>query len=73
MNITVEKTIARANQLKTQQKIQEDKEVFVGEQNVERLIQIRDKEIENSQKLIKNNEKELKMMQKKLNDYKATD
>ena len=59
--------------MRTQQKMQEDKEIFEGEQNVERLIQIRDKEIENSQKLIRNNEKELKMMKKKLNDYKATD
>lgn len=53
LNITVERTIEKAHELSASKKKDISLvEAFRGEQDVEKLLKIRDKEIENSQKLI---------------------
>lgn len=75
LNITVEKTIAKANELSQSKKKAEHgaSSVVKNEQDGEKLMQIRLKEIENTEKLIKNNQRELDLLKRKLEDYKATD
>ena len=59
LNITVEKTIDKAREIKVCEQRGEKTKQFESERNIEKLTSIRQKEIENSQKLVKNNQREI--------------
>ena len=69
LNTIVEKAIEKANQKKLSMVKREQKDQV----DVDYLLKVRDKEIENSEKQIKNNQIEIEKLQQKYDELSASD
>lgn len=69
LNTIVEKAIEKANQKKLTMVKREQKDQV----DVDYLLKVRDKEIENSEKQIKNNQIEIEKLQQKYDELSASD